>query len=847
MMVTSTAIRLGTTGGNEVKSELRDIGATGTKAYDDVALAAERGARRAQKAYDQALKDGEEVRQRIARTSSTLETFLPKTNVQAAVQAGASSGFDQYGSSARASAAAIKELVAEQAAFERRAKLIREMLDPAAAAQARYTQEVRSTKDVLRAGAISVEDYIARIKQLQAAHRSVDGALGTTNANMGRLRAGSAQLSYQISDVANSFAVGTNPMIIFAQQGSQVVQAISLMQGEAKGFMGFMGGPWGAVLLGAVSILGLLIPKLLSGGEAQKEAAEAAKKHRAAIDELVRAQNQAITTEERKQALDVARIKLDLDAELAIRKKTQALLESTQASIQNAESNPSALPGEGGQVGLGLLDQDLDAIKGQMAANSARIAELTRGVDSGLGRMIQQRAESNATPEGRLERDFKRKQAALLDRSDMRGEANVKRLAAAEAELLKWRAAQLKLIEDANRNRNSSANRETGRSLNSREARSIAERAGFQVNSADRTFAQQKRLYDQWVAAGRPSDNPVAKPGSSAHEKGNALDIQFGVGVNPAALRKLYADQGVQLTKVFKERGHYHIEWAKDVAAAKGLADALREAAAAQRELDGAFDAVIGKLDPMTAKMHAYGDILDKITALQKGGRITAAMADELNRSAQLQFINGKSGQFGETKSDRPNDGELISTEQINANLERLDSLRKPIGEIKGAFADLESAGMSALDALLDPRGWQDFGETAKRVIREIILELVKLELKKAAVSLITKAFGGGKTPGFATGTSYAPAGLALVGEQGRELVDLPRGSRVYGASDTRRMLSGGNDNSAKFSFHWSIDATGADAAGLARVENQLRRLEQSVPSMAIAAVSDARQRRVGG
>jgi hypothetical protein len=34
--------------------------------------------------------------------------------------------------------------------------------------------------------------------------------------------------------------------------------------------------------------------------------------------------------------------------------------------------------------------------------------------------------------------------------------------------------------------------------------------------------------------------------------------------------------------------------------------------------------------------------------------------------------------------------------------------------------------------------------------------------------------------PGFANGTNFAPGGLALVGERGPGLVDLPRGSRVF-------------------------------------------------------------------
>ena len=47
--------------------------------------------------------------------------------------------------------------------------------------------------------------------------------------------------------------------------------------------------------------------------------------------------------------------------------------------------------------------------------------------------------------------------------------------------------------------------------------------------------------------------------------------------------------------------------------------------------------------------------------------------------------------------------------------------------------------------------------------------------------------------PGYATGTNFAPGGMALVGEEGPELVDLPRGSRVSPAGKTREMLKGLN------------------------------------------------------
>jgi hypothetical protein len=41
----------------------------------------------------------------------------------------------------------------------------------------------------------------------------------------------------------------------------------------------------------------------------------------------------------------------------------------------------------------------------------------------------------------------------------------------------------------------------------------------------------------------------------------------------------------------------------------------------------------------------------------------------------------------------------------------------------------------------------------------------------------------------FARGTGYAPGGMALVGEQGPELINLPRGSQVYSNPKTNRML----------------------------------------------------------
>ena len=47
--------------------------------------------------------------------------------------------------------------------------------------------------------------------------------------------------------------------------------------------------------------------------------------------------------------------------------------------------------------------------------------------------------------------------------------------------------------------------------------------------------------------------------------------------------------------------------------------------------------------------------------------------------------------------------------------------------------------------------------------------------------------------PMLAKGTDYFKGGMAIVGEQGPELVEMPRGAKVHTASETKEKLSGGN------------------------------------------------------
>lgn len=85
----------------------------------------------------------------------------------------------------------------------------------------------------------------------------------------------------------------------------------------------------------------------------------------------------------------------------------------------------------------------------------------------------------------------------------------------------------------------------------------------------------------------------------------------------------------------------------------------------------------------------------------------------------------------------------------------------------------------SAIDGLLDRT------MTLRQALAGIAKSLAKAFLHRG----LSMMFPSLNIPGFAGGTSFAPGGMAIVGENGPELVDLPRGSRVSTAGETAGML----------------------------------------------------------
>lgn len=141
-------------------------------------------------------------------------------------------------------------------------------VNPAVTALANYKQEMNTLRNALRLGILTQEQFRGEVQKAMAAYRQSGTEVVKST---GSMQAGMAQLNYQIGDMATMWAMGAKPQQIFVSQASQVVQAISLMQGGAGKFATFMAGPWGMALQASVIVLSSLIPALMKTEDAMSK------------------------------------------------------------------------------------------------------------------------------------------------------------------------------------------------------------------------------------------------------------------------------------------------------------------------------------------------------------------------------------------------------------------------------------------------------------------------------------------------------------------------------------------------------------------------------------------------
>ena len=144
--------------------------------------------------------------------------------------------YQMFEARARAGAAALRE---EQAAAQSDAAAVarlREMIDPAAAAQARLNAELVEARRVMSAAGASAHELAAAEDALRVRAAGVvtqQDAMGVSAQKSGTAL---KTIALQLPDITQGLLTGQKPMTVFIQQGFQIVQVAQMAEGGLRGF-----------------------------------------------------------------------------------------------------------------------------------------------------------------------------------------------------------------------------------------------------------------------------------------------------------------------------------------------------------------------------------------------------------------------------------------------------------------------------------------------------------------------------------------------------------------------------------------------------------------------------------
>ncbi len=851
-MANPASIRLGTTGKAQVKADFADIGSAGTSSFKAIGDAGDAQAKRWSKSYENAGRDVEAALERQRLAAAKISAIMPQTAVQMQVNAAAGSNTRFGGGyaasandrqtssegSARQSAAVFAALAAEEDRLAARTRALVSAIDPAFAAQERFNREIGEARALVSAGTLSLDQYIAKLRQEQEA---LD-AVGRTGKRAGTAFAAAAP---QIQDLFTQISMGGNPVNALVVQGGQLAGQLQYAGGKAEAFSKVLMGPWGIAAQVALLVLSPLLGKMLDFSDATDDAIDKLKKDAKeseatskakdkfarsveGVSAAIRDQADAFETSAKSErtAAEQANIsaKTSRDRELQIRNTTIALLEQAKAEAKAANSTSfGAAGGAGAGMAQAMYAGRVAEADAALTKAKADLALAQKNVQVSRIALAGEAATRAADPMARIKKQYDDQAAAARTaaREAVKAGKDVssaltQQLAAIERN----RAAAVKAEQDKQKAAGETS-RQYGREVTSSQASAIARAAGLQVNSADRSTARQQQLYDAWIAQGKPKENPVAKPGTSAHERGNALDIQFEAGVTAKKIKDAFAAEGVRLTKVFAETGHWHVEWARTAAQRTAATDAAKETrdlAKANRELDSDLAEVVKQFDPARAAADEYAASLAKIAALRGAGKLSADQAGdytfklfkEQQTKATAQQAATFKTMFGEVEDpfaagNASWRGE--QDEQINAwtveHDRRQQVQQEGVRNIAGLYRNLMSGGTRSI--------FDSFKEMGINAIAQLAAKWTMSQIGKLSGSggfigsLASLISGKPKVGANAVGTEYWSGGMSLVGENGPEIVSMARGSRVTPAAETRRMLAG-NDNGPRATNHFHLE-----------------------------------------
>lgn len=697
--------------------------------------------------------------------------------------------------SAAASAQVFEKAIdKETRAFQQ----LKASVDPAYAAQRRYEAAVRQVQAAVRMGAVSQKDANAVLELARAKNLGAAGAASTYAAAAGGVfkvsNAGRFVLqntTNQVADMAVQFEMGTNPLRIMGQQLPQVF-----------GGFGALGGVLGTVapLLGVVAAIGFPVAAfLLNAGKNAEDSADKIKDFADAWDKAEAAINRANAAVSRAVSGDLEAMRDaygEVSAEVQNLIETLARLElekarlATNASVdqfftENTEVTDLLTAVDNRARTIRSLEAQIDALSVKAESNNSRAAGRARIALEGVRQALEGvetiddiSDQFNVDPSAIASiHDARDALQEARDSGDM--DAMVESIARLRAVLasipdgpLADMGDELALAEDILRRALAQSERlktsAGGISFDGAAASAsrMAEEISRAVDAMHNLRAQGQKDLKTAKIKYQYRDDPVGRAGALA---GAEFDSQT------APLRDAGFDN-LGEEAYYNQQRQARIDDAKEIARLNEASRPTRKSSSGRSGSSSKdFDLFANSEKEITAlerQIEMVGKSRREVVALTaKYDLLDAAKEKGIN----LDQVSTQTGRTLREEIDAHADsiaGLTIKAEQYAARAEFMANINQ---DLKDGLVDAIVEGKNFGDVLAD----------------------VAKQLEKAAVQAalfgegpLSGLFGGGSgilgaaagalgIPGFASGTQSAPGGLAMVGEDGPELVNLPRGAQV--------------------------------------------------------------------
>jgi hypothetical protein len=571
----------------------------------------------------------------------------------------------QFEARVRAGLQVIQE---EEAAIARDAaalQRLREMLDPAAAAQQRLAQEMAETSRVMLVAGHS-EEEVAK------AHALLARGAGAVANSAGAQRQAVQNLGFQIQDFAVQVVSGGGALRAFAQQFPQAADAMTGFGGKAKGIGDFFAGPWGIALTVAATVAaGFAMQMEETKTKAEKEA-EALKTVKGAIEALDEATGRLHKSKQQQIADSQAATQAHLKEALATRTLLQAELDRSRglsnggsdggldvattvgASVdRQVTSNAATIKRlQESLAGVGFsaaVDKATASVNKAAAANQAYDATFTR-IQAAFARSEKQakteedHARNNTLAQQLLTEAMRKRDAAVQAASGNAGSmiAADARLASASNDVQRAEGARAKVIAEnaiALRNHTLTQDQATARLAAADtaldKARDAQKAHNLATQEATRLGKQHAKVLVD-LAAAREAEGAAARKQMLEH-----LD-EWNKPIAVGSLVPKTTDIGEDISKIIQAsevRGPL-ADMNKDLKLQLDLWDDIsKRASEVASNMQDAFGQVGGSIGRATEILAAYGDQQKKLNAERDAaGTDQAALDANSKRSADLQL-----------------------------------------------------------------------------------------------------------------------------------------------------------------------------------------------------------------